>query len=283
MNQQRFWTGTVSTVAVVFIGATLSPGDARAASSYPDVTVTATLSSLPSNASVNLMDLGTSAKSGFITNDALQFGDGNSINFTGSAGVYQSGVYHGSVTGVAAAPWTYSGADKSNYLAAEPGGNVIFNYASQQKYFGLNWGSVDSYNTLSFYNGNQIVESVTGAQIKSNANGSQNADGSDIVNFNFTNGASFNKVVFTDNSNPAFEFDTIAYSQQNIPLTTGGGSGPTLVSVVDPTHPTLLGTVVTDSRQAGAPAPVSPALATPAGAMLLTVGWGWRRRRRASV
>ena len=126
-----------------------------------NVTVNASLSALPSNSNVQVLDLGAANTAGLVTGQELYFGAGDTIQFSGSAGVYE-----GTASGVAAAPWTSTGAQTSNYIAAEPNGAVTINYAQNQEYFGLNWGSVDAYNTLSFYEGNKLVDQFTGSQVE---------------------------------------------------------------------------------------------------------------------
>ncbi len=87
-----------------------------------------------------------------------------------------------------------------------------------QKYFGLLWGSVDDYNTLSFYNGLTPVGSITGIDVLASPNGDQGVNGTVYVNIN--SDTAFTKVVATS-SKYAFEFDNVAYSKENIP---DGGS-----------------------------------------------------------
>ena len=141
-----------------------------AAQSYlsGNVEISESLSYIPSNASVNLLDLGTAKQPGLVSTSRVTFSDPgskavNTIDFSGASGVYQ-----GSQSGVAAAPWTAGGAEKTNYLAAEPNGSVTINYANSQKYFGLLWGSVDKYNSLDFYNNGKLVDTITGSQIQAN-------------------------------------------------------------------------------------------------------------------
>ncbi len=213
-------TGSLSAGAIALAAFAFASG-AKAGT----VAFSASLSALPSNASVELLDLGRASSPGLVASNTLYFGGGNTIDFSGTAGLYNS-----TKSGVAAAPYTATGPQLTNYFAAEPSGAVTFNYVQDQQYFGLNWGSVDSYNSLSFYEGSTLVASYTGSQITSNAHGSQSADGSDIVNFNFSGGATYNKVVMTTTT-PAFEFDTVAFSTQSVPLTGGTGPGPTVVKV----------------------------------------------------
>jgi hypothetical protein len=81
-----------------------------------------------------------------------------------------------------------------------------------QTYFGLLWGSVDAYNTITFLNhdGSTTGLSFTGDQILHPANGDQGVAGTTYVNFNFT-GGTIGGVQFTSTS-AAFELDNVAIS-----------------------------------------------------------------------
>jgi len=70
-----------------------------------------------------------------------------------------------------------SGQDASQYLAVQGGGTATLTFGSAEKYLGILWGSVDTYNTLSFYNGSTLIGSLTGSQIQSDASGDQGANG----------------------------------------------------------------------------------------------------------
>jgi len=211
------------------------------------------------------MDLGKTSGSGLVSNNVLSF-DGGTISFTGSAGIYQ-----GAVKGVAAPPWTPTGVETKNYFAAEPNGDVIFNFQSSQKYFAVNWGSVDSYNSLNFYQNGALVKSVSGSQVSSNPTGVQNASGSYLVNANFNGAASFDRVVMKSAS-PAFEFNIIAFAPQVVDFSVISGAGPTVVTLLD----TVKQTVV------GAPAPLPALAATPLGILALfgATGLFLRSRRK---
>ena len=82
-------------------------------------------------------------------------------------------------------------------------------------YLGLLWGSVDTYNTLSFYNdhGTNFLGSITGSQVSSMANGDQGEQGTFYVNINST--VAFDTVVATS-SQHAFEFDNVAFGSEQI-------------------------------------------------------------------
>lgn len=191
-----------------------------------------TLSSLPGDSRITLLDIGSATGNTKVSGATWYFGGANSVSFAGSAGIY-----HGTIAGTAAAPTLNGSAVTTNYFAAEPSGAVTFSYTSPQKYFGLVWGSIDTYNALSFYDGATLVATFVGTQITPNPTGSQAADGSKYVSFNFTSSSQFTRVVATSTS-PAFEFLSMGYASVNIPLATGTGS-PTVVSLAS--TPTLPG------------------------------------------
>lgn len=101
------------------------------------------------------------------------------------------------------------GVDTTHYLTTGTS-NVTLDFSSMgyQNYFGLLWGSVDHYNTLSFYDGNTLIGSFTGADVTA-ANGDQGANGTFYVNISSTEG--FNKVV-ASSSSYAFEFDNVSFN-----------------------------------------------------------------------
>jgi MYXO-CTERM domain-containing protein len=88
------------------------------------------------------------------------------------------------------------------------------------------------------------------------------------VNVDFSGSASFNSVVATT-SNPAFEFNSVAYAATPVPITpaavaAAGNLGQTNVIVVDPAPMLLPG-------------------ASPLGAAILAGSALWRRRRKGPV
>lgn len=95
------------------------------------------------------------------------------------------------------------------------GQTEVFAAGGDYNYFGLFWGSMDTYNTLSFWDEGVQVGSFTGADVAvSNANGNQSAaDTNRYVNFFFTEGV-FDTVKFTS-TNFAFESDNHAIA--NVP------------------------------------------------------------------
>jgi PEP-CTERM motif len=145
--------------------------------------------------------------------------NGITVSFTGDAQAVQ-----GSLSGVYAAPYLSNGngtlfgdpnngPDTTTYLTTGTG-SVTLTLPGQEKYFGLLWGSVDSYNTLSFYDGSTLVGSLTGTDVTSSANGNEGELGTFYVNVNSSE--SFDKVVATS-SQIAFEFDNVAYNVSAVP------------------------------------------------------------------
>jgi hypothetical protein len=145
--------------------------------------------------------------------------NGITVSFAGDAQAVQ-----GSQSGVYAAPYLSSGngtlfgdptngPDATTYLTTGVG-SVTLTLPGQENYLGLLWGSVDSYNTLSLYDGSALVKSFTGTDVTSSASGDQGMLGTFYVNINSTD--SFDRVVATSTSY-AFEFDNVAYSAAAVP------------------------------------------------------------------
>ena len=146
---------------------------------------------------------------------------GIGVSFTGSGQAV-----HGSSSGVYAAPFlsngngalfgdpTASGPDATTYLTTGTG-SVSLSLPGPEKYFGLLWGSVDSYNSLSFYDAtNHLIGTITGHDVTASANGNQGASGTLYVNINSTD--AFTRVVASSTSN-AFEFDNVAFNPTAVP------------------------------------------------------------------
>ena len=120
-----------------------------------------------------------------------------------------------------------AGSDLTPYLTTPTPGNnavgeVTATIGGSYNYFGLYWGSMDAYNTLSFYNQGTLIGTLTGAQViaADTALGNQTAAGSNqYVNLWFGS-QSFDTVVF-DSTNFAFESDNHAYARVPEPATLG--------------------------------------------------------------
>jgi PEP-CTERM motif len=130
----------------------------------------------------------------------------------------------GSSSGLYAAPYLSNGngtpfgdpnngQDATTYLSTGVG-SVTLALPGEEKYLGLLWGSVDTYNTLSLYSGLTLVATVTGTQVNSSANGDQGQFGTFYVNI--TSSDSFDRVVAAS-TQYAFEFDNVAFNPTAVP------------------------------------------------------------------
>lgn len=140
------------------------------------------------------------------------------VTYTGNGALVK-----GNLPGLSAAPAPNDG---SNYLSAPTPGQLnngpnvvtaLLNFDAD--YFGLHWGSIDSYNTLSFYNNGALVQSYTGAQLVAGADGNQVANcaqGASLSNcywnFEFSGGQVYDEVRFTSSAY-AFESDNHGFRQ----------------------------------------------------------------------
>jgi PEP-CTERM motif len=131
------------------------------------------------------------------------FSDGGA-SFSGSAVVMNNGGQ--ASLGLYATPY----GDTTNYMAVLGGGSEQIAYSSLKSSFGLYWGSVDTYNSLSFYSGDTLVATITGADVDPpmNANGGQTDYASNGYVW-ITALPQFDRVVAASGSN-SFEFDNVA-------------------------------------------------------------------------
>jgi hypothetical protein len=149
-----------------------------------------------------------------ISYDNLNVNAGNlPVSFSGNAG-YVTGTSAGNYAppvlsnGNGALFGDANGVDTSRYIAVGGGGSARFSLSGMADYLGLLWGSVDGFNTLSFYNGQTLVGTMSGSNITSSATGDRTANGTLYVDINSS--LPFNSVVASSTAN-AFEFDNIAY------------------------------------------------------------------------
>jgi hypothetical protein len=120
--------------------------------------------------------------------------------------------------GTAAAP----AGDTTPFLSvayAKPVGYETFTRpGNSYNYFGLYWGSIDGYNSLSFYNDGSLLATITGLDViqSGTALGDQIAAGANrYVNFTFHD-LQFDKIVF-GSTNYAFESDNHAFANVSVP------------------------------------------------------------------
>ena len=110
-----------------------------------------------------------------------------------------------------------NGPDATTYLTSgsdghTAGAQVTLVFPTSELYMGLLWGSVDPFNTLTFYNGATPLGIVTGTDVFAGANGDQGVNGTFYVNIN--SDTAFDRVVATS-SDYAFEFDNVSFDVRN--------------------------------------------------------------------
>jgi len=123
------------------------------------------------------------------------------------------GVVSGSVGGRYATP----AGNTTSYLSVAidvPVGEQEIIAGGTFDYFGLYWGSIDNYNTLSFYNGADQVLSLTGADVIAAGVGfgNQIAPGANRYVNIFLNGDTYDRIVIST-TQYAFESDNHAFAQ----------------------------------------------------------------------
>lgn len=144
------------------------------------------------------------------------------VSFTGNAQAVQ-----GSAVSQYAAPFVSGlndvgfgnlgdGPDATPYITSGYGGgaSATISFSSPQQYFGLLWGSTDPYNTLAFYNGANLVGSLTGSDILPGSGG-LGINGTFYVNVD--SDLPFDRVVATSTL-PALELDNIAFNATPVPV-----------------------------------------------------------------
>ena len=154
------------------------------------------------------------------TTTTIDFNDGSAPGFTGN---YK--VTSGSNT-TAAAPVIGGVVDTTRYLAV-PGtgtsGSAFLNVGalgggSVLTQLSADWGSIDNYNTLTFYAGNTLVQTITGGMFPP-ANGDQSAAATNRnVSFSFDRNLGINRVGFSSGQ-LAFELDNLSVAAVPEPAT----------------------------------------------------------------
>lgn len=121
-----------------------------------------------------------------------------------------------------AGPNPSAGFNNSQYLTVPTGsssGSVTITAPFLSSYFGLYWGSVDTYNSITFFRGSTQVASFVGQTIIDAPTpdltpGSQQQ--AVYVNFFFTNGDAYDKIVLTS-TQFAFESDNHVFGVVPVP------------------------------------------------------------------
>ena len=135
--------------------------------------------------------------------------NGGTCGYASCSGNYQ--IVLGSASGLYAQP----AGTNTNYLTVPnpvSSGSATLTLGTQADYFGLFWGSIDAYNSISFLSGGDVIATYTGTDLVGQfANGNQVSYSSNrYINFWFS-GETFDAVRLTS-TDFAFESDNHAYA-----------------------------------------------------------------------
>lgn len=150
------------------------------------------------------------------TFDGLTLGGGNGVYSLPSIGSSMT-LTNGHIVQGSAPTYAAPYQNTSKYISLNGNGSADFSLNIKAHYFGLQWGSVDTYNKLVFYQGNTILDTILGETIIAAANlqaGNQGAFGT--IYANFTSPHWFDRVM-AYSSGIAFEFDNVRISKQPLP------------------------------------------------------------------
>jgi PEP-CTERM motif len=110
--------------------------------------------------------------------------------------------------------------DTSVYGAAEPGNSLAVFAPKDLTDLSVYIGSLDSYNTISFYDSGTLVQSFTGTQLALPISNGDQVNGltNRRYDFTFSAGSDVNEIVFAS-TEPAFEIDNLAIAGVPEPAT----------------------------------------------------------------
>lgn len=160
-----------------------------------------------------------SGQAGYTTYDfeAMPLGNALFAPYSGNGRVVT-----GSVGGQYAQPQTGANPNGSRYLAVpnQGSGTVSINAPTLSNYFGLWWGSVDNYNSITFFNGLNQVATFGGAALRNVPNpdltpGTQTEAA--YFNFTFTGGDAFTRIEL-NSTQMALESDNHVFGTTVVPV-----------------------------------------------------------------
>lgn len=124
----------------------------------------------------------------------------------------------GSISGLQADPWAGTpAANIGTYTSVYGGGSATYDLLAPTDNVSFVWGSPDSYNTLAFYAGNALIDSITGSAITPQAN-----LGFAAAYVTLTTASLFDRVVFSSATN-SFEYAfPDAYVTAPVPVPAAG-------------------------------------------------------------
>ena len=171
-------------------------------------------------ASINAMPVVTASAAGEVNSSVVgattvDFNGGDCSGYMSCTGDFA--LVSGSVSGKYAQPFGTSSTFITVPNPSDTTHTAVMSLGLDSDYFGLFWGSIDSYNVISFFSGDTQVASFSGSDLPNlNANGDQTKWSSNrYINFDFGS-SSFNTVKFIS-SGFAFESDNHAYRNASVP------------------------------------------------------------------
>jgi hypothetical protein len=161
---------------------------------------------------VTLSNLGDTTSS-VASVTTIDFNSGT-CGYASCSGQYQ--IVLGSVSGRYAQP---AGTNTRYLTVPNPSsnGSATFGLGTQADYFGLYWGSIDAYNSITFLSGGSAIATYSGTNLVGQfANGNQvNYSSNRYINF-FFSGETFDAVRLTS-TNFAFESDNHSFRAASVP------------------------------------------------------------------
>lgn len=103
----------------------------------------------------------------------------------------------------------------NEYVAIPGGTSLTFSFAGPATYFGMLWGTVDDFNTATFYDGDTVVGTFTGSDLLDPPDGVSAI----YANFYAVDGT-FTSVVLTSGAD-SFEFDNVRVAATPLPAALG--------------------------------------------------------------
>ena len=159
---------------------------------------TAQAAVITSPSSLNLLSLGTGNGLGLQANPPTSAGGAGitTIAYTGTG----TGLYSGNATNSYTSP--FGAGSNQDYFAIQPNGTITFTFATPQTSFALLFGTVDSYNSITFGTGGG--QTITGSDIATALGISANGTTTRSVLISGLN--AFTTLTASDTQVAAFEF-----------------------------------------------------------------------------
>ena len=193
------------------------------------VIVTLSVSLIPSGVRATTIDISAGDPGSLLPNDPsatvvtfddLPVGSLPSYGFVGGTLTGDGAIEDTSLPGKFAQP----AGDPTGYLTVSypsAAGTVDFTLSSQANYFGLYWGSMDSYNSITFLENQEQIATFSGAAVADLtglvANGDQQSSLSNRY-INFYLGDNFYNEVVLSTADFGFEVDNIAFGDPPVPI-----------------------------------------------------------------